>query len=63
MLDILTTPDKYDELRVNAWNRSKTFAWDKVVEPVCDWLESQAAGKTQPERRKPHWTKTDVVKS
>jgi glycosyltransferase involved in cell wall biosynthesis len=42
-LDILTTPDKYDELRVNAWNRSKTFAWNKVVEPVCDWLESQAA--------------------
>jgi glycosyltransferase involved in cell wall biosynthesis len=44
-LDILTTPDKYDELRVNAWNRSKTFSWNKVVEPVCDWLESQAATK------------------
>ena len=48
LLKILTTPDKYDELRVNAWNRSKTFAWDKVVEPVCDWLESQAAGKSSP---------------
>jgi glycosyltransferase involved in cell wall biosynthesis len=48
LLKILSTPDKYDELRVNAWNRSKTFAWDKVVEPVCDWLESQAVGKTQP---------------
>ncbi len=48
VLDILTKPGKYDELRVNAWNRSKTFAWNKVVEPVCDWLESQAADKTQP---------------
>jgi glycosyltransferase involved in cell wall biosynthesis len=44
-LDILTTPAKYDELRVKAWNRSKIFSWNKVVEPVCDWLESQAAAK------------------
>jgi len=48
-LNILRTPEKYDFLRVGAWNRSKTFAWDKVVEPVGDWLESQAAGKTQPD--------------
>jgi glycosyltransferase involved in cell wall biosynthesis len=42
-LNILRTPEKYDQLRVNAWNRSKTFAWNQVVPPVCDWLEQQAA--------------------
>ncbi len=46
-LNILSAPEKYEQLRVNAWNRSKTFAWDKVVEPVCDWLE-QAAVKARP---------------
>jgi glycosyltransferase involved in cell wall biosynthesis len=49
VLDILNTPEKYDRLRVTAWNRSKIFAWNKVVEPVCDWLESQAAGNFQPD--------------
>jgi glycosyltransferase involved in cell wall biosynthesis len=43
VLNILRTPEKYKQLRVNAWNRSKTFAWDKVIPPVCDWLEEQAA--------------------
>ena len=44
-LNILNAPEKYALLRENAWNRSKTFAWDKVVEPVCDWLENEAARK------------------
>jgi glycosyltransferase involved in cell wall biosynthesis len=43
VLNILNAPEKYNQLRVNAWNRSKTFAWSKVVEPVCDWLEIEAA--------------------
>lgn len=47
MLNILSAPEKYERLRVNAWNRSKTFAWDKVVPPVCDWLETEAA-KSRP---------------
>jgi glycosyltransferase involved in cell wall biosynthesis len=42
-LKILSAPGKYDQLRVNAWNRSKTFAWNRVVPPVCDWLEKEAA--------------------
>jgi hypothetical protein len=46
-LNILRTPEKYDKLRVNAWNRSKTFAWNQVVPPVCDWLEQQAAKKSK----------------
>jgi glycosyltransferase involved in cell wall biosynthesis len=43
VVNILSAPEKYGPLRVNAWNRSKTFAWDKVVGPVCDWLETEAA--------------------
>jgi glycosyltransferase involved in cell wall biosynthesis len=45
VLKILSNPEKYDQLRVNAWNRSKTFAWNKVVQTVCDWLEKKAARK------------------
>ena len=42
---IFKSPESYARLRVNAWNRSKTFAWEKVLPPVCDWLESLAAQK------------------
>ncbi len=46
VLNICRAPEIYDELRINAWNRSMTFAWNKVVPPVCDWLESQTTGET-----------------
>jgi glycosyltransferase involved in cell wall biosynthesis len=39
---IFSSPEDYERLRVNAWNRSKTFAWEKVLPPVCDWLEQRA---------------------
>ncbi len=39
---LLAQPADYDRLRINAWERSKTFAWNKVLPPACDWLESQA---------------------
>lgn len=42
ILAIMATPEKYESLRLNAWNRAKTFQWDEVTPPVCDWLESQA---------------------
>ncbi len=35
-------PAEYDRLRVNAWERAKTFVWPKVLPPACDWLERQA---------------------
>jgi glycosyltransferase involved in cell wall biosynthesis len=38
----LKTPEKYECLRRQAWNRSKTFLWDRVLPPACDWLELQA---------------------
>lgn len=38
-------PDKYASYRLMAWKRSKTFVWDKVLPPACDWLEEQARSK------------------
>jgi glycosyltransferase involved in cell wall biosynthesis len=40
LLDIVKAPDKYNRFRVNAWTRSKTFHWNQVLPPACDWLES-----------------------
>jgi glycosyltransferase involved in cell wall biosynthesis len=45
LLKTLSTPGKYDRLRLNAWERSKTFQWDHVLPLACDWLEKQAAPK------------------
>ncbi len=41
--DLLTTPEKYDRLRVNAWQRSKAFQWKEVLPQACSWLEGQAS--------------------
>ena len=40
---LLTNPGEYDRLRVNAWERAKTFVWQRVLPPACEWLEQQAA--------------------
>ena len=45
VLSIIHAPEKYDVLRVNAWNRSKQLVWPEVLPPACDWLETVAAGK------------------
>jgi glycosyltransferase involved in cell wall biosynthesis len=37
------SPEGYERLRVNAWERSKTFAWNRVLPQACEWLEGQAA--------------------
>ncbi|WP_202796905.1 glycosyltransferase family 4 protein [Pedosphaera parvula] len=42
LVEISRDPDKYANYRWNAWERSKTFAWDKVLPRACDWLEEQA---------------------
>ncbi len=47
LAEIVRSPENYERLQVNAWNRSKTFAWDQVLPPVCDWLEQQAARKSK----------------
>jgi glycosyltransferase involved in cell wall biosynthesis len=43
LVEIFKSPEKYGHLRVNAWNRSKTFHWNQVLPLACDWLEQQAA--------------------
>ena len=45
---ILKTPDRYASFRVKAWERSKTFQWDRVLPQASEWLEAQARG---PRRR------------
>ena len=42
IISLLNNPIEYDRLRVNAWERAKTFAWQKVLPPACEWLEQQA---------------------
>jgi len=38
---LLKSPEQYVRLRRNAWERAKTFQWDQVLPPACDWLEEQ----------------------
>jgi glycosyltransferase involved in cell wall biosynthesis len=42
VLPLLNNPGEYDRLRLNAWERAKTFVWQRVLPPACDWLEQQA---------------------
>jgi glycosyltransferase involved in cell wall biosynthesis len=46
VLTLLGKPAEYERLRVNAWERSKTFVWPKVLPPACEWLEEQARGRS-----------------
>jgi len=52
LAELLSVPGKYDRLRLNAWQRSATFQWGRVLPLACDWLEQQARG------RKPNQTQT-----
>ena len=42
LIAVLQTPEKYNAWRLKAWERSKTFHWDKVLPDACEWLEAQA---------------------
>ena len=43
--EAFTNPEAYQRWRHAAWERAKTFHWDKVLPLASDWLEKQA-GKT-----------------
>jgi glycosyltransferase involved in cell wall biosynthesis len=43
LIAILQTPEAYARLRLNAWQRAKTFQWAQVLPRACAWLEEQAA--------------------
>jgi glycosyltransferase involved in cell wall biosynthesis len=40
---LLNEPGRYARLRRGAWERAQSLQWPKVLPPVCDWLERQAA--------------------
>jgi glycosyltransferase involved in cell wall biosynthesis len=41
--DLVKGPDEYARLRLNAWERAKTFHWSRVLPVACDWLESMGS--------------------
>jgi glycosyltransferase involved in cell wall biosynthesis len=41
----LAKPERYQTYRQHAWERAKTFHWDKVLPQACAWLEERAARK------------------
>jgi glycosyltransferase involved in cell wall biosynthesis len=43
LVELFQSPEEYERLRVNAWERAKKLQWNIVRPPVCDWLEMQAA--------------------
>jgi glycosyltransferase involved in cell wall biosynthesis len=42
---IVKTPELYTRYRINAWERSKTFAWPAILPQMVAWLEAQAKAK------------------
>jgi glycosyltransferase involved in cell wall biosynthesis len=42
LIALTREPGKYDAYRSQAWERAKTFAWNRVLPPACDWLEARA---------------------
>jgi hypothetical protein len=44
LMALLKSPARYDKLRLGAWERAKSLAWNNVLPPACDWLEAQAKG-------------------
>jgi len=45
--ELLGHPEEYQVYRQNAWERAKTFHWDRVLPSDCDWLESMAQNRSQ----------------
>jgi glycosyltransferase involved in cell wall biosynthesis len=54
IIDLVKNPEVYQRLRVNAWNRAKTFHWSKILPEASDWLEEMARSgrKNAPEHMK-----------
>jgi glycosyltransferase involved in cell wall biosynthesis len=42
IIDLIKAPENYNRLRFKAWERSKTFQWNKVLPLASTWLEEQA---------------------
>jgi glycosyltransferase involved in cell wall biosynthesis len=48
LASLLKAPENYAAYRMNAWERSKTFQWNRVLPKACDWLEQQARTQRRP---------------
>ncbi len=46
LIGSLSKPERYGYYRIQAWERAKTYHWDKVLPLACDWLEARARGKS-----------------
>jgi len=42
IVKLLKTPEKYEQFRINACERTKEFQWNYILPPACEWLEKQA---------------------
>lgn len=42
---LVRNPDEYQRYRRQAWDRAKTFHWDRILPRAADWLEGQARGR------------------
>jgi colanic acid/amylovoran biosynthesis glycosyltransferase len=40
---LLKTPQRYQQYRIKACERARSFHWSQVLPQGCDWLEQQAA--------------------
>ncbi len=41
--ELSRNPKEYQTLRINAWNRSREYHWDRVLPEACSWLETMAS--------------------
>lgn len=42
---LVKNPEVYARYRMNAWERSKTFAWPAILPQIAEWLEAHAKPK------------------
>jgi glycosyltransferase involved in cell wall biosynthesis len=42
LISVLKSPQRYEPIRVNAWERSKEFSWERILPSAAVWLENQA---------------------
>lgn len=45
LIRVLRSPEPYEVYRRAAWERAKTFHWDRILPVACDWLETLARGR------------------
>jgi glycosyltransferase involved in cell wall biosynthesis len=43
IISLLKTPEKYEQYRQAARDRTREFHWSRILPPACDWLEKQAS--------------------